>query len=225
MSTSHLAAFLLFLTSCAALPNPDGRHWADADPSVPELSLHEPVFQPAVAAIQEAVPEPAPARAPQASRIWIYLGGRQLDEDDYSPLEDQGTLGLEYSFEGRNSLIGFEAGFMGSADEANASGTSVVASTAEFYGGVRKTFRRHARLQPYLGGGLSLIASRIDGLLADDSDTAFGGYVHGGATVRLGKSFHLGLDLRTLFGTSMTLLGNSTDADYSQVAIVLGWLL
>lgn len=47
------------------------------------------------------------------NRIAIYLGQRSLDENDYEPVEDQATFGLEFSQEHRNSVVGWEIGLMG----------------------------------------------------------------------------------------------------------------
>ena len=223
MRTPGLVLLLVASASCAAVPNPDRRAWSGETPPVPELRES--------AAPQEAPAQPPPPQVtrmeihrskPQASRIWVYLGGRKLDDDYYSPVEDQGVIGLEYSYEGSNSVIGWELGLMGSYDDD----LLVNVGVGELYGGVRKTFRRGARFQPYLGAGLSLATVRVEPLIGgDEQESAVGGYAHGGLAIMLGRSFHLGLDARTLFGTDVTIAGTDTNADYTQLALVLGWLL
>jgi hypothetical protein len=222
MRTSSLVLLLAFAASCAAVPNPDRRAWSSEAPALPELS------EPAAPRAQDPAPPPTEVthmevqRAkPQASRIWVLLGGRQLD-DDFAPADDQGVLGLEYSYEGSSSIVGFEVGLMGSYKEETFANVGV----GELYGGLRKTFRRGARFQPYVGGGISLANVRTDPLFGnDEDDSTVGGYGHGGFAVLLGKSFHLGLDIRALFGTDVTLAGTDTNVNYTQAALVLGWLL
>jgi len=222
---AYFPVVLLALTACSALPNPDKRGWADGTRLLPELPSPGAEPQPAPEAAEAlAAPSPSPllpqAASPRSSKIWLYLGGRSLSSD-YEPVEDHGVIGVEYSYEPVGSLVGFEAGFMGSYGEE----IVFSSSTAEFYAGVKKTFRRENKFQPYVGAGLSAINVRVEALSADADDTGFGGYAHGGGTWLLGKSLHLGVDLRGLFGTDLTIAGFDTDADYFQVALVLGWLL
>jgi len=182
-------------------------------------AAQEPAEQPPQAA------EAVPAASTRSKRIWIYLGRRSLDEDDWSPLEDQATFGLEFSMEAPDSAIGWEIGLMGSGTSETVLATSVDATTGEFYGGVRKTFMRDTTIQPYFGAGVSFITAKLEGGGVSDDDSSLGFYGHGGATAQLGQSFQIGLDLRTLFGTDVNLFGVDADVDYFQLAIVLGWLL
>jgi hypothetical protein len=166
----------------------------------------------------------APASAPHPSstghdnRFSIYLGGRSLDEDDYSPVEDQGMIGFEFVHEPPTSAIGFEVGIAGSGDEDGA----VEASTGELYAGFRKTFGDQA-VHPYIGGGLAYIASEVEVGGADDDDASAAAYVHGGVQFDITDAFFVGVDLRVLFGSDLEIGGVDTDADYGQLALVLGF--
>src|SRR5262245_27319290 len=129
----------------------------------------------------------APATQDTASwrdnRISLYLGQRNLDEDDWSPVDEQATIGIEYSRETAGSPIGFEVGFMASGDDDEEAGHDFEGATAELYGGVRKTFGQDV-VRPYIGGGLSFItaAADIEGPIIDDDDddSSIAAYVHGG---------------------------------------------
>lgn len=165
----------------------------------------------------------SPSVADRGSRVTVYLGQRSLDEGDWAPVEDQATFGVEFAREPAGSTIGWEIGLLGSADETTVAGFDVEATTGELYGGVRKTFGSGVA-RPYVGGGLSFINAEVDvsGLGSfDDSSPA--AYAHAGISFDVTPSFFLGLDLRLLLGSDMTIGGISGDADYTQLAVHLGW--
>jgi hypothetical protein len=181
------------------------------------------VFLTACAA-QSTNEAPAPARGPaKENRIALYLGQRNLNHDDWSPVDEQGTAGLEFVHETAASPVGFEVGIMGSSDDGQVAGIDVTGSTAELYGGVRKTFGEGV-VRPYVGAGLSYIDATVeaDGF-ADEDDSSLAGYVHGGVDFDITESLFLGLDLRVLFASDIEIAGVSGDADYAQLALRLGF--
>lgn len=174
--------------------------------------------------VQESAPSspaPSPTRSHE-NRVAIYLGQRGLDKDDYEPVEDQATFGIEFVHEAVGGDVGFEFGLMGSSDESSAAGFDIEGTTGELYGGLRKTFGESV-VRPYIGGGLSFIASEFEivGVNKDD-DASAALYAHGGVSIDVSESFFVGLDLRVLFGSDMEIFGVSTDADYTQLALVAG---
>lgn len=174
------------------------------------------------AAVHSGVPaQDSPAA--RDNRISLYLGQRSLDEDDWSPVEDQPTFGIEFSQERAGSVVGWEVGLMGSTDDDTLGGFDVEGSTSELYGGVRKSFLEGA-LHPYVGGGLSFINGevKVSGVGSDD-DSSVAGYAHGGIDWAVSELIHLGLDLRLLFGSDLDIAGSSGDADYGQLALFIGF--
>lgn len=166
---------------------------------------------------------PQEGAAAPSNQLSIYLGQRALDEDDYEPVEDQAMFALEFAHEPEGSTLGWELGLAGSADESEILGTDVEGATGELYGGVRKTFGSGA-IRPVLGGGLSFIRSAVEvSGVGDDDDASLAGYVHGGVQFQLSTTFSLGLDARVLFGSDLEIAGVETDADYGQLALVLGF--
>jgi hypothetical protein len=171
-----------------------------------------------------ALPPAAPSHATD-NCLRLYVGQRMFDEDFWSPLEDQLTLGLEFASENPAHFVGWEAGAMYSFDEDEVAGFDVDASTWELYGGVRKTLLdSDSTLRPYLGAGLAWITGDVEvsGVGSDDDDS-FGVYLHGGIDARVSNSFFVGADLRGLLGTEVDIAGVSGDADYLQIALALGW--
>lgn len=181
---------------------------------------------------------PSPSDVPptgeyRSSQIDLYVGARALDKDDWSPVEDQTAVGLQYVHEGHDAPVGFE--FALSVSEKSKDNVAVGASTVDVTGktgelaaGVHKTFLKDgSRFHPYVGGGLAAIQAKFHGEgstggSAEDDDTSGALYVHGGVEFDLGPAFLIGLDLRLLGGSSITLFGVNGDADYGQLALVLG---
>jgi Outer membrane protein beta-barrel domain len=182
-----------------------------------------------------SIPSGPPASGEyRSSRIDLYFGGRSLDEDDWSPVEDQPVIGVEFVHEGHDAPIGFELALFASEKSkddvaAGPATVDVTGKTGEIAAGVRKTFLKDDRLfHPYLGGGLAAIQAKFhgegsNGVTASDDDTSGALYVHGGVDFDLGPAFVIGLDLRLLFGSDVTLFGVDGDADYGQVALLIGF--
>lgn len=158
-----------------------------------------------------------PPAAPE-KQFSLYLGQRSLDSTDWSPVEDQATFGIEFSQESTGSAIGWEVGLAGSSDDSG----SITGSTGELYGGVRKSFGSDT-VRPYVGGGLSFINATAEVGSASEDDSSLAGYVHGGLQFLVSQTFAIGLDIRLLFGSSLTIAGFDTDADYGQAALTVGW--
>jgi hypothetical protein len=232
MNTAHSRAspsrppflvMLLLVTSCSALPTSD---------------LRAPQQGPAAGRLGWGPQHPPPQRPPPPpraldSKFELYLGVRALDEDDWAPVEDQRTIGLEYVHEHPDSVFGFELGVFASEDTKDnvpipGGGTvDVRGRTSELSIGIRKTFGTEAvTVHPYLGGGLAAIRAEFRGVSggvpAKDEDDSTGVYLHGGIDIDIGPSAFLGIDLRCLRGTDITLFGASGTADYVQFALVLG---
>lgn len=190
------------------------------------LMILAAVLSACTAVTPSAVPSSAAQEltsAEKSNRVSLYLGQRDLDKDDYDPVDEQGTIGLEYAHEPPGSPVGFEVGVMGSRSKEHAGGFEVEGKTGELYGGIRKSFGSDV-VRPYIGAGIALINSKVDVSGAgDDDDSSAAGYAHAGINFDITPSFGIGLDLRFLFGSDMTIAGVDTDADYGQLALVLGF--
>jgi hypothetical protein len=187
-------------------------------------------MQDATAAPQDAAPVPQKAER-SANTMRLYIGGRGLDQSEWTPVEDQVSSAFEFVREPADSLLGFEIGtqfgISGERIQVAGSGDADVVSTiSELYGGVHRTFFRDSSTQPYIGGGVTLLYARFatdfGNVTTSDEDTSAGLYLHGGVQTHLGTNFIIGLDLRTVFGTDITLFGSSGDADYGQLAFFIG---
>jgi hypothetical protein len=208
-------AIPLLLSACAAVSHDA---WV-SEPLAAPTSAPQGAPAPPPKTVAPDMPTPAPTRD---NHIALYLGQRSLDSTDYSPVEDQLTFGVEYVRERPDSVLGFELGFMASADDATVAGFDVKGKTYEAYAGLHKSFGS-AVIKPYIGAGVAYINSEVEvsGFGSED-DSSFAGYAHGGLTFDLTDTFYLGVDARLLFGSSMTIAGVDTDADYVQYAVTAG---
>lgn len=169
-----------------------------------------------------------PSRVSTPSRVrttTLLLGSRTLDDSFFwEPLEDQNMFGLEF-----DSYIpggfGYEMGFHVARASESLSGVSFETTTIEFNFGARKTWEV-GDFHPYLGGGLSLVATSLEigsGFI-DEADGGLGFYLHGGGYFRIANNLTLGFDYRILRGTEIELDGFvPTDVDYTQLALTVGF--
>jgi opacity protein-like surface antigen len=160
--------------------------------------------------------------ADRANRISIYIGGRQLDEDDYEPVDEQVMFGIEYVRERPEDVAGFEIGLMGSEDDGDLGPFDVEGRTSEIYAGVHKSFGTDV-VRPYVGAGIAYINSEVEVANVDDDDGSAAGYAHAGINFDISPSFAIGFDFRWLFASDLEIAGVDTDADYGQLAVVLGF--
>jgi opacity protein-like surface antigen len=167
------------------------------------------------------------------NQIELHGALRSLDGGDWSPVEEQGTLGLAFVHEAPGSVVGVEAQAFVSErteDDFSASPTTVVDArgrTRELCFGLHKSLPvQYEGVHPYLGGGFSLLRAELRGAsgteeVEEDDDSA-GLYLHGGVEFDFTPNLFLGLDLRGRAGQKVELLDDDLNAYYGQVAIVLG---
>jgi len=171
---------------------------------------------------------------PTTGRFSILLGGRSVD-DDFEPTDSPGVIGFEFSQVPDLGGLGFEFGLGFAADQeddVNVPGVGVAdldLTQAEVYAGARAEFGQGGALRPYIGGGGVFLSTRTtleQGFLeAEEDDTVFGGYVHGGLQGDLNETVFVGIDFRHVFAGDYDVNGVDIPADYSQIAFVVGFNL
>ncbi len=162
--------------------------------------------------------------------VAFLIGGRELDKEDWEPLEHQFMFGLEGSFRPADSALGFEVGVSLSLDEESnvmGTGVDVNATIGEIYFGPRVSLDlTNEVVHPYLGAGVTFlfvdVEGELGGLSVSDDDTSVAGYLHSGVIFDVSDKVFLGFDLRGVFGSDLSLFGASADADYQQLALLVG---
>jgi opacity protein-like surface antigen len=170
-----------------------------------------------------------PLNPPLPARFDVFAGVRSLDHHDWAPVEDQGTIGVQFAYEPPDAPAGVELGLFASGDEEDdarlpGGGTvDVKGETSEFSIGLRKTFvPDEGTVHPYLGGGLTYIRAKVELGGLDDEDGSAGFYFHAGVGFDLGPSFQVGFDMRFVAATDVDLFGTDGSADYGQLAVFIG---
>jgi opacity protein-like surface antigen len=180
---------------------------------------------------EAAVAEPASpqgAFSGMSSRhVTFLVGERQLDDDDWDPVEDQLATGVEVDGTDPDSGHGYEFGLTYSQDDDDVGPVDVEASTFDVYGGYRYTFQPGDQgIHPYVSAGLAVIYGNVEldgpGASPDDDDTSPGAYVRAGIGFDLTENARLGIDYRHLFFTDVDIFGIS-DADFDQFMLTLGF--
>jgi hypothetical protein len=155
------------------------------------------------------------------SNISLLVGQRSMsDSSDWSPTDDQTMVELGFATPVSDWPVGLEATLSHSKDSSG----GFKGETTEGSVGARKTWDvTDGNVHPYVGLGLSWIKAKFSGLGLSDDDTSLAGYAHGGAYYDLTSDWHVGADLRLLFGSDITLFGTNGDADYTQFGIFVGY--
>jgi opacity protein-like surface antigen len=148
-----------------------------------------------------------PVLADSDGHVNFFLGFKQLDSDDWEPVDQQGEVGAVMSFGQDDWPVHIAADVLGSADEEETidpffGPVTFTGSTFEVDAGVRKIWKvgSGGKCMPYVGAGLGLIAAaaEIEGNVAsvDADDSAVGFWGGAGVFWRLGSRFNIGLDVR-----------------------------
>jgi hypothetical protein len=168
---------------------------------------------------------PPPARAESTGDVNFILGTKQLDKNDWQPVESQGEFGVEVTWGGSHWPIRIATDYLASTREDNLPGTGlrVQGTTWEWAFGVRKVWENKA-VRPYVGGGLMMAAAQSEvKTIGKEDDFGFGAWVGGGVFWRLGTRFNIGVAGR-ISGAKVDL-GSATgvQAGGSHLGLILGW--
>jgi hypothetical protein len=135
---------------------------------------------------------------------------------------DQTALGVDFIF-GQNSwpawiLLGYS---QSSRSEKNYSEDFDV-TLKQFDVGVYYENTASNIIRPYVAGGLASATADLTQGSSKDTASSKGLFGRLGILFRVSDRINVGLEHRILTGTSGTLLGTSTDADYTQTSFVFG---
>jgi opacity protein-like surface antigen len=166
------------------------------------------------------------AASAAGGNITGVIGYRQLDQDQWSPTDTQGMLGVLADFSYWDFPLHIELGLRGSADKASGDFADLEQSVGEFSVGA-VLIPDYGYMRPYFAFGLAAVTvqAQIDdnrGRDRDD-DSSTGAYIGGGILWRLTPNFDLGFDARYLGGTDMRIFGNNVDVDSYTLGMRIGY--
>jgi hypothetical protein len=159
----------------------------------------------------------------------ILIGSRTLSDPSWKE-EQELVAGFDIDIKSNNLPLNWFLG-LHSSRASKLVGEGKYAERAyaitEFNVGARKYIKITYRTRLYGGGGLAVVnsdGSYIDpeppGDVVSEREYGFGYYVNGGGDLRLGKSFHVGADVKVSAGTEMS---SGTDVDDTDTALIIGW--
>lgn len=167
--------------------------------------------------------------AQAAVNINATVGSRQLDEDLWAPLEDQPTFGVMADISLGKLPLYATVALQASAATEDDYDFDYTASVVDLSAGL-KIMPRIGRFRPYLSAGIASVGASFEAESnswnywdVDDSDSSFGHYVNGGMLFRIGRHLNVGVDLRWVGGTDVTLFGVKGDADSFVGSAVVGY--
>jgi len=92
----------------------------------------------------------------------FLIGQKQLDENDWKPVEDQFELGVLVDFRKVDWPVSIAIDFLGSADVHESGVNKDEGFTFENHIGVRKIWEdTGSAFRPYLGGGVAVLSGKI----------------------------------------------------------------
>lgn len=164
--------------------------------------------------------------SPWTGNLNFFLGSKALDTNDWSPVESQGEVALEWDFRKRSWPINVLFGLRYSDKTASQGAFNFEGKTTEFSFGGRKYWDFPPyNIHPYLGGGLSDINGEVIvsafGSSASSENSGLGFWLGGGVLWVLGNHFNLGFDLR-VSNASVTIAGVTANAGGGHAGILLG---
>jgi hypothetical protein len=175
-----------------------------------------------------------------AGSVHVRAGASALSEDA-EPAEDQTLFGLDFTFGGDDWPVLLAVDISSSSGDGVSTyyygygyGNDTVdaeLSITELDVGVRKIWGAKS-LRPFVGGGLSVVDSEIEGVSAlfgpfDVDDTTPGVWVDGGIVWRIGKGFEIGLDARYSLTVVEYDFGDSEEEELElsgfSAGLLVGW--
>lgn len=164
----------------------------------------------------------------------LFIGQKELDKDDWAPVEKQSEFGLELDFKRHNWPLSIAVELMYSIDKGsflidpNIGNMYVEGKTYELNFGFRRRFPLYKGITPFIGGGITYIWAKSKGELRDiivsESDNNLGYWVNGGIYWTLKGMFNIGFEIRHSFAESDIFKG--PDGSMTQIGgLHLGGLI
>lgn len=196
----------------AALPSEPA---ASQDLSLPSQALGGPGGQPPV-----VVEEQRPHENEDRFVLGVLFGQRSLDSDDFAPLDDPWSFGVDLALKPGAGPFAVEFG----TQFGGRTNSGVELTQAELFLGGRLYLLPGYQLRPYVSAGGTLMTAEIaQGSLATD-ESSTGLYLRGGVLAEITEFFSIGAEYRVVTGTEFDLAfggvgGADTDLDYGQWSV------
>lgn len=139
------------------------------------------------------------AQTQPSGDINIFFGYKNLDEDDWDPVDQHTEFGVDFDIQPPNWPVSLAFGYLKSSDDDTFLGIDVEGETSELYFGVRKVFEANPVVRPFVGAGLVNVSAEFTGsrggISVSDDDSAIGIWVGGGLYITLAEHLNLGFSM------------------------------
>ncbi len=162
-----------------------------------------------------------------------FLIGQTYLSDDWKPLDEPSSFGVEVDFAPAKSPVHVALGFSVAGESKRVSGPvfgqtgKVGAGILEFSAGAAWHPVKKGVVRPYLGVGVvrvfAGVGSGSDFWSGGESDQSFGFYGNAGVFFKVGDTFNIGFDGRIVRGTSISIANFDTNTNYGQASLLLGF--
>jgi hypothetical protein len=154
-------------------------------------------------------------------------GFKFLDEDDWDPVDLQGSFGGEVDARPRPWPVNLAVGLRLSSGADEVGVLDVEGATVELTVGLKKVFEPSGNpIRPFVGGGAALVAAAVTQETAsgdlDDDDAGVGFYLSGGIFWTINEHFNVGFEARYT-DAEVTLFGRDVEAGGVHVGGLVGY--
>ena len=136
-----------------------------------------------------------------SGHISVFIGFKAMDSSDWPDLDTHFAMGIIFDIKKDSWPISIALDVMDTGDEHKHDGLKDLGHTTEIHFGVRRIFmNQNAKIQPYIGGGVSFMSAEQEfqmintTMTQDDSDV--GVWVGTGMYYEINPGFVLGIDAR-----------------------------
>jgi hypothetical protein len=157
--------------------------------------------------------------------INLLMGQKNLDKNDWEPVEEQTAIGLMFDITPAGSPIALAIDLLSTEDSTSYfdgyDWFQVRGETQEIDLGIRWYTPPHV-IRGYVGGGLALINAEIKVDNASEEDDAIGYFINGGVVCTLARHLNLGLNVR-YSAAKVDIAGIDVEAGGLTLAGVVGF--
>jgi len=157
----------------------------------------------------------------------FLLGQKQLEEDDWKPVESQIELGALFDFRKIDWSVSIAIDFLGSADVSKSGTNREDGYTSEQHIGIRKIWHdTGSSFRPYIGGGVARVSGKIKSktgaTTVEQDDTDTGLWLGAGTYWSASPQLNLGLDIR-YSQADVTLFNKEREAGGVHAGLFVGY--
>lgn len=151
----------------------------------------------------------------------FFAGAKALDENDWSPAEEQGEVGFGVDFRQKSWPMNISIGYLRGSGEGPVFGSTFKSETTELQIGVKKIWDDYGTLHPFLEGGLAFVSGKGSSARSI-SGSGTGLWLGGGVYWVLAEQFNLGLRLQSS-SAKATISGYNAEVGGGHFGVIAGF--